>query len=106
MLGILYFYFQSLFNLLKALTLILKHATFLQTSNHPEEAVTKVELNYQKANIDESIQQYLIACASELSLEQFVGFIMSTNIGLFILSLPHVTSISYDSFVSHGYSRT
>ena len=69
-------------------------------------ALTNVELNYQKANIDESIQQYLIACASKLSLEQFVGFIMSTNIGLFILSLPHVTSISYDSFVPHGYSRT
>jgi hypothetical protein len=34
--------------------------------------------------MDESIQQYLTARASELSVEQFVGFIMSTDIGLFI----------------------
>ena len=71
----------------KAVTLILKHATLLQTTNLPEEALTNVDLNYQKANIDESIQQYLMASASKLSIEQFAGFIMSTQIGLFILSL-------------------
>ena len=69
----------------KAVTLILKHATLLQTSNQRSMALTNVELNYQKANIDESIQQYLIACASKLSLEQFAGFTMGTDIGLFIL---------------------
>ena len=69
----------------KAVTLILKHATLLRTSNQPEAALTNVDLNYQKANIDESIQQYLMACASELSVEQFAGFIMGTDIGLFVL---------------------
>jgi hypothetical protein len=78
----------------KAVTLILKHATLLLTSNQQKEALTNVDLNYQKANIDESIKQYLMACASELSVEQFASFIMGTDIGLFIL-LPFVTSISY-----------
>ena len=83
----------------KAVTLILKHVTLFQTLNQPEEALTNVDLNYQKANIDESIQQYLMACASELSVEQFASFIMGTDIGLFIL-LPFGTSISYCSLVS------
>jgi hypothetical protein len=78
----------------KAVTLLLKHATLLRTSNGPVEALTNIDLHYQKANIDESIQQYLMACASELSVEQFASFIMSTDIGLFILH-PFVTSISY-----------
>ena len=71
----------------KAATLILKHATLLQTSNLPKVALTNVELDYQKANIDESIQQYLTTCGSELSVEQFAGFIMITDIGLFTLLL-------------------
>jgi hypothetical protein len=81
----------------KAVTLILKHATLLRTSYLPEAALTNVELSYQEANIDESIQQYLMACASELSVEQFSGFIMGTDIGLFIF-LFFITSISYCLF--------
>ena len=72
---------------MKAVTLILKHATLLRTSNLPEAALTNVDLDYQKANIDESIQQYLIAYAFELSVEQFASFIMGTDIGLFIVTL-------------------
>jgi hypothetical protein len=83
----------------KAVTLILKHATLLQTSNVPGAALTNVELNYQKANIDELIQQYLKACASELSVEQFADFIMGTDISLFIF-LFLITSISHCSLVS------
>ena len=81
---------------MKGVTLILKHATLLRSSNLPKEALTYVDLDYQRGNIDESIQQYL-TCASDLSVEQFAGFIMGTEIGLFIL-LPSVTSISYCSF--------
>jgi hypothetical protein len=81
----------------KAVTLILKHATFLRTSNLPEAALTNVDLDYERENIDESIQQYLTACASGVSIEQFVGFIMSTEIGWFILLLC-VASISYCPF--------
>jgi hypothetical protein len=81
----------------QAVTLILKHATLLRTSNLPEAALTNVDLDYQRENIDESIQQYLATCASGVSVEQFVGFIMGTEIGWFILLL-FVTSISYCPF--------
>ena len=70
---------------MKAATIILKHATLLRTSNTPEEALNNAELDYQRANIDESIQQYLTACTSDVSVEQFAGFIMGTEIGLFIV---------------------
>jgi len=69
----------SYLHLMLAVTLILKHATLLRSSPSPV-ALTNVELNYQKANIDESIQQYLTACTSEPSVEQFAGFIMHTDI--------------------------
>src|ERR1700761_5749520 len=82
----------------KAVTLILKHATFLRLSNSPESALTYAELDYQKANIDVTIQQHLIAHGSEHSVEQFATFIMSVDIGLCII--PFVTSISYHPFSS------
>jgi hypothetical protein len=86
---------------LKAVTLILKHATLLLTSNlKKEEALINVDLNYQKANIDESIQQCLTACASELSVEQFASFIMGTDIGLLFslsLSLQYLTVLLVSS---------
>ena len=82
---------------MKAVTLILKHATLLRTSNLPKAALTNVDLDYQRANIDGHIQQYLTTCASDLSVEQFASFIMGTEIGLFIL-LPSVTPKSYHHF--------
>jgi hypothetical protein len=62
-----------------------------------ESALTNAEQKFQKASIDVVIQEHLTACAAEQSLDQFVGFIMNTDIGLFIF-LPFVTSISYYSF--------
>ena len=75
---------------MKAVTLILKHATLLRTSNLPKTALINVDLDYQRVNIDGSIQQYLKSCALHVSVEEFAGFIMGTEIGLFIL-LPFVT---------------
>ena len=86
------FIFRVYLTLVKAVTLILKHATFLHNSMSPESALAKAEQQYQEANIDVAIQQHLTACAAEQSEEQFVSFIMSTDIGLFIF-LPFVTSI-------------
>jgi F0F1-type ATP synthase assembly protein I len=77
----------------KAVTLILKHATLLRSSNWREAALAKVDLDYQMENIDESIQQYLTACASDVSVEQFAGFIMGTEIGWFILLLFVTSSL-------------
>jgi hypothetical protein len=85
----------------KAVTLILKHATFLrQFSYLPKVTLIFADLDYQMANIDVAIQQHLmpVASASDISVEQFAGFIMNTDIGLFILS--SVTSISYQPFSS------
>ena len=82
---------------MKAVTLILKHATLLRTSNLPEAALTNADLDYQRQNIDNSIQQYLTSHALNLSVEQFAAFIMGTEIGWFILLL-FVTSISYCPF--------
>ena len=76
---------------------MLKHATLLRTSNLPKAALTNVDLDYQRQNIDEYIQQYLTASASDVSVEQFAGFIMGTEIGLFILLLL-VASICYYYF--------
>jgi hypothetical protein len=96
------FIFKVYLRFAKVTTLILKHATLSRTSNLPNVALTNVDLDYQKANIDESIQKYLTACASDVlsdvSIEQFAGFIMDTQIGLFILPF-FFTSISYCVFV-------
>jgi hypothetical protein len=88
----------------KAVTLILKHATFLQLSNMPKSAVTYAELNYQKVNIDMIIQQHLITHGSVHSVKQFASFIMNTDIGLYIL--PFVTSISCSISYYHPFSSS
>ena len=69
----------------EAVILILKHATSLRLSKSSESALTCAELDYQEANINSTIEQHLLVCSSEHSVEQFAGFIMATNIGLFIL---------------------
>ena len=79
------FIFRVYLTFVKAVTLILKHATLLRTSNLPKAALTIVDLGYQRANIDESIQQFLTACDLHASVEQFSGFIMNTEIGVFTL---------------------
>ena len=92
---------------MKAVTLILKHATLLQSSYLREEALTNADLDYQRANIDGSIQQYLITCASDVSEEQFVGFIMGTEIGLFILFplSPQISHCPFSAFSVLSHSR-
>ena len=78
------FIFRVYLTLVKAVTLILKHATFLQTSMSSKSAVNKAEQKYHKAKIDVTIQEHLTACAGQQSEEQFVSFIMSTDLSLFI----------------------
>ena len=96
-LSMLCFIFRVYLTFVKAVTLILKHATLLRTSNLPKAALTNVDLDYQRANIDGSIQQFLTTCAPDISVEQFSSFNMGIEIGLFILPL-FVTSISYCPF--------
>ena len=71
---------------MKAVIIILKHATFLRLSNFPsQQALRMASLHYQQANIDSKIQKYLTTCQE--SVTQSVGFIMATNIGLSIFAL-------------------
>ena len=77
---------------MKAVILILKHATTLRTSNGPEKALALAGKDYKKANVDFKIQEYLKEFTSEDSVEKFADFIMTTNIGLFIcLYLPIIS---------------
>ena len=64
--------------------LILKHATALQLSNTPKEALTQAGLDYQKANIDLKIERYLKTLTVYDTVKSFADFIMATNIGMFI----------------------
>ena len=75
--------FKLYLNIIKAVILILKHATTLRLSNEPKKALALVEKDYKKANIDFKIQEYLKEFTSEDSVEKFADFIMATNIGLF-----------------------
>jgi hypothetical protein len=77
----------------EAVILILKQATSLCLSNHtPESALTHAELACQEANIDLKIQQFLKTSSEELSVQQFAGFIMGVDIGLFILASVAIIS--------------
>jgi hypothetical protein len=81
--------------IIKAVILILKHATLLRLSNSPESALALVEQGYQQANIDFTIQQYL-AHSPEFSVDEFANFIMATDICMCILS--SVTTLSHQVF--------
>jgi hypothetical protein len=72
---------------MQALIIIMKHATFLRLSNMmPKPALIQAELDFQKANIDLKIQQYLLASSQEHSIELYTRFIMATDIGWFIFA--------------------
>ena len=97
------FIFRVYLTLVKAVTLILKHATFLCTSMSSKSAVNQAEQKYHKAKIDVTIQEHLTACAGQQSEEQFVNFIMSTDISLFIffyLSHQYLIILSVSSHSS------
>jgi len=68
-------------HLLLAAILILKHATVLRLSNSSESSLTCAERDFQEAHIDLKIQQCLKAISdSELSAQDFLVFIMATDI--------------------------
>ena len=77
----------------EAVILILKHATFLRLSNlSSESALTLADVDYREANVDLIIQQHLTASSQEHSVEQFVAFILATDIGWCIPSFVHIVS--------------
>ena len=84
---------------MKAVILILKHATILRLSDlnvSLKSALILAELDYQEANVDLKVQQHLLESAQEQAqVEQFVAFIMATDISLFILASASVKIISH-----------
>ena len=65
----------------------MKHATFLCLSSlSSESALRQTDLQYQKANIDLKIQEYLATTSSGQSVTELMEFIMENNIGLFIVT--------------------
>ena len=75
--------------IVKVVILILKHATILQLSNNPEQALTLAGKDYQKAKVDFKIQEYLKTFTPGDSVKKFADFIMATNIGLFYAFIYH-----------------
>ena len=67
----------------EAIILIFKHAAFLCLSGISAKlALTQAESNYHQANIASKIQEHFTASCEEYSSDQFIGFLMDTNIGL------------------------
>ena len=87
------FIFSAYLTVIKAVILILKHATLLSLSNFlsPSSALTQVEKKYQEANIDLNIQEYLNASPQEHSNELHASFIMAAHLGLFIASVKIIS---------------
>ena len=70
---------------MEAVIFILKHATFLRTSNlSVTRALDHADLDYQQAKFDLKILQYLKAISQEHSVVLFADFIMATDISLSI----------------------
>jgi len=73
---------------LEAVLLILKHATFLRLSLLPEPALIQADMDYQKADVDQKVQQHVTTSQGHSELDR--AFIMSIEIGLSILMLVSV----------------
>ena len=78
---------------LQVVLVILKHAMFLRDSNEEESALTLALAAYQQADIDLKIQGFLNASFPEHSVEEVASFIMTTEIGMFIVAF--ITLISH-----------
>ena len=75
--------FREYFKICAAVLLIFQHAMFLRHSHQSASALTLAGLNYQKADIDLKIQDYLKASPS---VETIMSFIMATGC-MFIVAL-------------------
>ena len=109
--------FRVYLTIVEAVILILKHATSLRLSNFwtSEAALTHVELEYHKANIDLKIQQYLEASSKVSSqehtasdtIELHVSFIITTEIGketgLFVFASVKIISHEVHTETTHQH---
>ena len=103
MLGTFYFIIlRAYLTVMEAVILILKHTTFLHISNPSQKsALTQAEKDYQAANIDMKIQEFLTPSSQEVSVEKLAQFIMANDLGLLILA-PIININSPKLFLEHN----
>ena len=77
-------FLECILTFVQALLLIFKHAMFLRLSNTTKSALNLAGLNYQKADIDLKVQDYLKVSSPDHSVEEFASFIRATDIGMLI----------------------
>jgi len=63
----------------------------------PGPALLQADLDYQKADVDQKIQQYISTCQKP-SAELDKAFLMGIEIGLSILSSVHIIQSFYFQF--------
>ena len=74
-----------------AIIVIFKHAAALCLSGISAElALTQAGSDYQKANIASKIEGHFTASYEDYSIEQFIGFLRDTNLGLLSLEYTKV----------------
>ena len=87
-LSLVFYFISSRVHLtfVKAVVVILKHASLLRLSNIPSGlALTRAELEYKEANMDSKIHEHLMLSSQVQDIELFADFIMATDIGWFLL---------------------
>jgi hypothetical protein len=72
---------------LEVVVLILRHATSPRLSLLPGPALIQANLDYEKSDVDQKIQQY-VGASQEHSAELDKAFILSIEIGMSILFGP------------------
>ena len=77
--------FKFYLTFLQAVLVILKHTMFLRHSNNAESALNLAGSAYQQADIGLKTQSFLNASSPEHSVEEVASFIMTTEIGMFIV---------------------
>ena len=73
---------------------------FLRHTHESESALNLAGLNYQKADIDLKIQDYLKASSPGPYVKEIAFFIMATDIGMFIVALLFYYLIKVFSSIS------
>ncbi len=96
---LLFIFVRAYLTFPKAIVLILKHTTSLHFSMLHEPALIQADLDYQKAGVDQKIQQY-VAASQGHSVEWDRAFIIDIGIGSDGSSILCLFK-SYNTFISN-----
>ena len=88
----------------KVLVCIFRHTTSLQVSLLPGPALIQADLDYQKADVDQKVQEYISACQGP-SAKLDEAFIMGIEIGSSILlSAQTIQSLCFQFRVTNVHA--